>query len=68
MDWIFNGVESELIGLAMNKAFLQSSSGHPDTESSIVVVSTVVSTLDHRGSPELTTPDHQSIFEHPQSL
>jgi hypothetical protein len=68
MDWILNGIESKVIGLAVNQSFFESSASHPDTIGSVVVISTVVSTLDHRGPPELATPDYQSIFEHPESL
>ena len=63
MDGIFDGIEAEVIGLAIDHTSLETAACHPNAEGSIVVISAVVSTLDHRCATELAPPDHQRVFE-----
>ena len=68
VDGIFDGIEAEVIGFAIDHASLETAACHPNAEGSIVVVSAVVATLDHRCSTELAPPDHQGVFEQPEPL
>ena len=61
--WIGYYVESEIIRLAMNVASFESSACKPHAETTIVVIATVVTALDHRCSTELATPYYQSIVK-----
>lgn len=68
LNWIFNRVETEFVRCSMNIPMLEASASHPDTEGSIVVISSVTTSLHHRRSSELAPPDDQSIFEEAESL
>jgi hypothetical protein len=68
VDGIFDGIEAEVIGLAIDHTSLETAACHPNAEGSIVVVSAVVATLDHRCATELAPPDHQGVFEQPEPL
>ena len=62
---IGNGIEAELIGLAVDVARLDASPCQPDAEAPVVVVATVISPLHHRCPAELPTPDDERLLEQP---
>jgi hypothetical protein len=68
VDGIFDGIEAEVIGLAVDHTSSKTAACHPNAEGSIVVVSAVVATLDHRCATELAPPDDQGVFEQPEPL
>lgn len=68
MDWVLDSVEPKVIGFAVDPAFFQSTAGHPNAEGSVVVVSTIIATLDHRRASEFASPDHEGVFEQSESF
>ena len=68
VDGIFDGIEAEVIGFAIDHTSSKTAACHPNAEGSIVMVSAVVATLDHRCATELAPPDDQGVFEQPEPL
>ena len=68
MHWIMCDVVAEIVGLAVDDAALDSSSGHPLGVAAWMVVAAVVfirqSALAVNRAAELPTPDDQGVVEH----
>ena len=64
---ILNGVEPELVGLAVDDAWLDPPSGHPDSVAMGMMVPAKLigfeRSLHHRSAAELPAPQHQGLFE-----
>ena len=60
---VFNGFESELIGLPVAHAAPNSSAAQPGCEALRIVVSPLCSFLKHRHAAEFCTPHDQCVFQ-----
>lgn len=68
MHGVLNCIESQIVRLTVDQSTLEPTPCHPNTEGSIVVIATVIASLDHRCAAELAPPDDQGIVEHPETL
>ena len=66
VDRVLDRIETEIVTLAVHEPPLKTTTRHPNTERSVVVVSAVVASLDHRCPSKFTPPNHQGVLEHPQ--
>jgi hypothetical protein len=58
-----HGVESKLVCLAVNMTGLDTASRQPDTETAVVVVTSVISPLNHRRPSKLASPDDECFIQ-----
>ena len=63
MHFVFDCGNTVLIGSAVAHSAFDSAAGHPETESTGIVV-TSVGSLDMGGTAELAAPDDKSFLEH----
>ena len=73
MNRILGYMKAQFIGLTHGDARFGSSSRHPHGEGLWVVIATATAVkggagFNHGGASKFTTPYHQGIFEHAQSL
>nr|ABX10660.1 hypothetical protein 6FN_19 [uncultured planctomycete 6FN] len=64
VHFIFYGSNSILVSRTHSLATFNSSASHPCRKSCGIVIATIFF-LNVRRSTELTSPNHQSIFQHP---
>ena len=64
VNFVFNRVEAEVIGLAMVHAAFDSASGEPHGEGIGMVVPTIGSALGHGSASEFSAEDDEGVFEH----
>lgn len=64
---VLDGVETELVGCAMNDAPLDTAAGHPGGEAEGVVVA-AVAVLRAGGAAELGRPDNEGVIEQATTL
>ena len=64
---VLDGVVTPVIRGAIRHSTLDTTTGHPHREA-IRVVITAIPALCHRRATKLTTPDHQSVLQHPAGL
>ena len=57
MHWVLDDIEAKFIGLAMHMARSDAASRQPHAVRAIVVITSVITALDHGSSPKLATPD-----------
>jgi hypothetical protein len=65
---VLNRIEPKFIGATMHMAFLQTATCHPYAEGPIVVIASIVATLDHRCPSKFATPNNKRIIQHAQTL
>ena len=73
VDLVFDGLEAELVGRAVDVAALDAAAGQPHREAVVVMVAAVhlalirarSRQLDGRRAAELAAPDDQRVVEHP---
>ena len=63
MDRIFSDVEAQFIGLSVDVPGFYTTTGQPDAEAAVVVITSVVSALNHRGTTELAAPDDDRVLQ-----
>ena len=63
MHRVAHDVESKLVGFTVGHSRSDAASCQPNGVRSIVMVATIIASLNHRGSAEFTAPYHQCIFE-----
>jgi len=73
MHWVFNDVETELVGRAQGETRLEATASHEHRVGERVVVATQVgagrgAALAKRGAAELTHPDHQRLIQEAPTL
>lgn len=62
VDFIFDRIETEFIGLTHFNSTFHATARHPHGEGVRVVIATVVATLQHRRATELAAPDDERII------
>ena len=63
MHWIFGDIETQFISLPLNMPCFDAAPSQPDAETSIVVISPIISALNHRRSTEFAAPDHDRVLQ-----
>ena len=58
------GVKSELIRFAQGDARFNPSARHPHGETIRVMISSIITALNHRRAAELADPNQEGVFEH----
>ena len=64
---VLDGVITPVIRGAIRHSTLDSTTSHPHREAVRVMIA-AIATLCHRRSTKLTTPNHQSVLQHPAGL
>ena len=68
MHWVGYDIESKVIRLAVNISSFESAPSKPHAEAAIVMIASIISSLNHRRSTELATPNDQRVIKKPTLL
>src|SRR4051812_3006927 len=63
MDGVADDVEAEVVGFAMDMAFLDAAACEPHRETAVVVVAAVVAALHHRRTAEFAAPNDDRVLQ-----
>lgn len=62
MDWLLDNVEPQIVRSPVDGSRLDSSPCKPHAKCSVVVVSTVIAPLNHRGPTKLSSPNDNRVI------
>jgi len=68
MHLVHRSVEAEVVRLPQSHAGTNPAAGHPHGETIRMMVTTVISALNHRRPAEFAAPDHQSVVQQTPGL